>query len=56
MIASLVVAVVAATWIALNISRGLGRAVGLADAVATGDLTKRSKLASNDEVGDLVNR
>jgi len=53
-LASLLIAVVSATWIALNISRGLGRAVGLADAVAAGDLTKTLKATSNDEVGDLV--
>jgi methyl-accepting chemotaxis protein len=53
-IASLVIAVVAATWIAVNISRGLSRAVGLADAVASGDLTQTLKATSNDEVGDLV--
>ena len=53
-IASLVIAIAAATWIALNISRGLGRAVGLADAVAGGDLTKTMKVTSNDEVGDLI--
>jgi methyl-accepting chemotaxis protein len=53
-IASLFIALVSATWIALNISRGLTRAVGLADAVATGDLTKTLKATSNDEVGDLI--
>jgi methyl-accepting chemotaxis protein len=53
-IASLLIAVAAATWIALNISRGLGRAVGLADAVAGGDLTQTLKATSNDEVGDLI--
>jgi methyl-accepting chemotaxis protein len=53
-IASLIIAVISATWIALNISRGLSRAVGLADAVATGDLTKTLKATSNDEVGDLI--
>jgi methyl-accepting chemotaxis protein len=52
--ASLLIAIVAATWIALNISRGLARAVGLADAVATGDLTQTLKATSNDEVGDLI--
>jgi methyl-accepting chemotaxis protein len=52
--ASLVIAIAAATWIALNISRGLSRAVGLADAVAAGDLTQTLKATSNDEVGDLV--
>jgi methyl-accepting chemotaxis protein len=53
-IASFIIAVVSATWIALNISRGLSRAVGLADAVATGDLTKTLKATSDDEVGDLI--
>ena len=53
-IASLVVALASAIWIALNISRGLARAVGLADAVATGDLTKTLKATSNDEVGDMI--
>jgi methyl-accepting chemotaxis protein len=51
---SLAIAVAAATWIALNISRGLGRAVGLADAVAIGDLSHKIDVSSNDEVGDLV--
>ncbi len=53
-IASLIIALAAATWIALNISRGLSRAVGLADAVALGDLSKKIELSSNDEIGDLV--
>jgi methyl-accepting chemotaxis protein len=52
--ASLLIAVAAATWIAMNISRGLARAVGLADAVASGDLTQTLKATSNDEVGDLI--
>jgi methyl-accepting chemotaxis protein len=51
---SLVIAVLSALWIALNISRGLGRAVGLADAVALGDLSKKIEVSSNDEIGDLV--
>jgi methyl-accepting chemotaxis protein len=53
-IASLLIAIAAATWIALNISRGLSRAVGLADAVAIGDLSKKIEVSSNDEIGDLV--
>jgi len=52
--ATLVIAVAAATWIALNISRGLGRAVGLANAVAIGDLSQTIEVSSNDEIGDLV--
>ena len=52
--ASLLIAVGSALWIALNISRGLGRAVGLAEAVAIGDLNQKIDVASDDEVGDLV--
>ncbi|ABD90195.1 methyl-accepting chemotaxis protein [Rhodopseudomonas palustris] len=53
-IASLVIALGSAIWIAFNISRGLGRAVDLADAVAIGDLSKKIEVSSNDEIGDLV--
>jgi methyl-accepting chemotaxis protein len=53
-ITSLLIAVASAIWIAVNISRSLGRAVRLADAVAGGDLTQTLKASSNDEVGDLI--
>ena len=53
-IASLLIAVVSATWIALNISRTLTQAVGLADAVAIGDLSHKIESSSNDEIGDLI--
>ncbi|MDI3566455.1 methyl-accepting chemotaxis protein [Bradyrhizobium sp. Arg816] len=53
-IASLLIAAVAATWIALNISRALAQAVGLADAVAIGDLSHKIESSSNDEIGDLI--
>jgi methyl-accepting chemotaxis protein len=53
-VGSLLIAVVSATSIAVNVSRGLSRAVGLADAVAAGDLTRTLKATSNDEVGDLI--
>jgi methyl-accepting chemotaxis protein len=53
-IGSLLIAVGSAIWIALNISRGLGRAVGLADAVALGDLSQTIENSSDDEIGDLV--
>jgi methyl-accepting chemotaxis protein len=43
-----------ATWISLNISRGLSKAVGLANAVAVGDLSQQIKVNTNDEVKDLV--
>jgi methyl-accepting chemotaxis protein len=51
---SLLIAVIAATWIALSISRGVASAVGLANAVAIGDLSQTIAVKSNDEVGDLV--
>jgi methyl-accepting chemotaxis protein len=51
---SLLIAIGSAFWISLNISRGLSRAVGLADAVAIGDLSHKIEVSSNDEVGDLV--
>jgi methyl-accepting chemotaxis protein len=51
---SLALAAGAAFWIALTISRALGRAVGLADAVAIGDLSQKIDVVSNDEVGDLI--
>ena len=53
-LATLITALVAAIWISLNISRSLSRAVGLADAVAIGDLSQKIEATSNDEVGDLV--
>ena len=51
---SLLIAVGAALWIALSISRGLASAVGLANAVAIGDLSQTIAVKSNDEIGDLV--
>jgi methyl-accepting chemotaxis protein len=53
-VVSLLMAVGSAIWIALNISRGLGRAVGLAEAVAIGDLSQKIDAVSDDEVGDLI--
>ncbi|EPY00164.1 methyl-accepting chemotaxis protein, partial [Magnetospirillum fulvum] len=53
-VASILIAFGAATYIALAISRGLGKAVGLANAVAVGDLSQNIEVNSNDEVKDLV--
>jgi methyl-accepting chemotaxis protein len=44
----------AALWISLNISRGLTKVVGLANAVALGDLDQRVETTSNDEIKDLI--
>ena len=38
----------------MSISRGLTRAIGLADAVALGDLSQTVTVSTNDEVRDLV--
>ncbi len=54
LLASFVVAIVSALWISFNISRGLGRAVGLANAIASGDLSQKIAVKSNDEIKDLV--
>jgi methyl-accepting chemotaxis protein len=43
-----------ALWLSIMISRGLSRAVGLANAVAIGDLSQTITIKSNDEIGDLV--
>ncbi|GMO30088.1 methyl-accepting chemotaxis protein [Bradyrhizobium sp. TM233] len=53
-IVSLIVAAIGAVWISLNIGRSLAKAVGLADAVAIGDLSHKIDTSSNDEIGDLV--
>jgi len=54
-LASIVIALGAALYIAISISRGLTKAVGLADAVALGDLSQTIQVNSNDEIKDLVN-
>jgi methyl-accepting chemotaxis protein len=53
-LASLLLGAGAAVWIALNISRGLAKVAGLADAVALGDLNQRVEVTSNDEIKDLI--
>jgi methyl-accepting chemotaxis protein len=53
-VASLAIGLIAAIWISMSISRGLSRAVGLAGAVASGDLSQTINVSSNDEIGDLV--
>ncbi|SEH30865.1 HAMP domain-containing methyl-accepting chemotaxis protein [Magnetospirillum fulvum] len=53
-VASILIAVGAALYIAISISRGLGKAVGLANAVAVGDLGQNIEVSSNDEIKDLV--
>ncbi len=52
--ATLLTAMGAAAWIAIGLSRGLTGALGLANAVARGDLSQTYQPRSNDEVADLV--
>lgn len=44
----------AAVWIVLSISRSLSSAVGLANAVASGDLNATAEAKGNDEIKDLI--
>jgi methyl-accepting chemotaxis protein len=51
---STLIAIAAATWLSLSITRGLARAVGVARQVAVGDLTADTTARSRDEIGDLL--
>ncbi|MBZ0164107.1 MAG: MCP four helix bundle domain-containing protein [Notoacmeibacter sp.] len=51
---AVLIAVLSATWIVLNISRGVSNAVNLARAVASGDLHASANAKSNDEIKDLI--
>lgn len=50
----LLISVVAAVWISLSVSRGLAKGVGLAQAVAIGDLDQEISTNTNDEIKDLI--
>jgi methyl-accepting chemotaxis protein len=52
--AALLISIVSGVLLSLSISRGLGRAVTLADAVAIGDLNQNVTTTSNDEIKDLI--
>ena len=53
-VVALLIAAASALWIALSISRGLGQAVGVAQAVAIGDLSQTARVTTNDEIRDLI--
>jgi methyl-accepting chemotaxis protein len=53
-LASLVIAIVAALWLALSITKGLRQIAILASAVSIGDLNKTVECNSNDEIKDLI--
>ncbi|MCR6635884.1 methyl-accepting chemotaxis protein [Devosia sp.] len=54
LIASVLIAAVAATWIVMSISKALSSAVRLANEVADGDLNASVSIKGDDEVGDLI--
>ena len=54
LIASVLIAAVAATWIVMSISRAMSSAVRLANEVAGGDLNATASVKGDDEVGDLI--
>lgn len=51
---SAVIAIGAATWVSLAITRGLSRAAALAQSVAEGDLTRTESNVTADEIGELI--
>jgi methyl-accepting chemotaxis protein len=50
---SLVIAIAAALWMALSISKGLSGALGVANSIAAGDLTQDVAISGRDEITDL---
>ncbi|MBL8593829.1 MAG: MCP four helix bundle domain-containing protein [Devosia sp.] len=54
LIGSTIIAVSAATFIIVGISRGLGKIKQVVSAVAIGDLDQNIEIKSNDEIKDLV--
>ena len=51
---ALLIGIGAAVWLSLSVSRALGHAGALAQAVAGGDLTQTIAATTRDEVGDLI--
>ncbi|MBO9545840.1 methyl-accepting chemotaxis protein [Caulobacter sp.] len=50
----LIVSAAAGVWISLTVARGLKSAIGMAQAVATGDLNQSVEVKNNDEIKDLI--
>ena len=51
---AVIVGITAAAWVSLSISRGLARAVTVAERVARGDLSIDAKPTNRDEIGDVL--
>jgi methyl-accepting chemotaxis protein len=54
LIASTLIAAITATWIVISISRALSSALGLANAVAGGDLNASAAVRTDDEIKDVI--
>lgn len=54
LIGSALIALVAALWIVMSISKALSSAARLADDVADGNLSATAEVKGDDEVGDLI--
>ncbi len=54
LVGSVVLAAAAAVWMILTISKSLSAALGLANAVAGGDLSAEAKVKSDDEIKDVI--
>ncbi len=52
--ASILISIILASTLAIMISRSLGKALDLANAVAGGDLSAQADVKSNDEIKDLI--
>lgn len=53
-IIAVLIAITAASWLSLSVSRGLRQAVGAVRRVAEGDLTESVTVTSRDEIGELL--
>ncbi|WP_075289506.1 methyl-accepting chemotaxis protein [Pararhizobium arenae] len=51
---AVLIAIAAAIWISMTISKGLRRATTAVSDVAEGDLTKMAEITNNDEIGVLL--
>src|SRR3569833_688072 len=54
LVGSALIAALAATWIVVSITKAVGSAQRLDNAVASGDLSATAQVSSNDEIKDLI--
>jgi len=51
---SVIIAIAAALWIVISMSKALAAALALANAVASGDLSAEARVKSDDEIKDVI--